>query len=274
MKSQKIRYGVQIIFLILILIVSINHLAEEQGWTFLPTSPNLHAVCPFGGVATIYTSITQDTLVKKLHPSSIVLMWGVLFSALLLGAIFCGWICPFGTIQEFLGKVGRKLFKRRYNNLLPRKIKPYLSYFRYIFLAIIIYKTAETGKLFFEPYDPYSTLFNIWSDELSVLAYVILGITLVAALIEERAWCKFACPFGAILGLFNKFSLYKIHLNSSQCISCGACNRHCPLEIDVQNGATVNSSICTRCGKCLTVCPAKSDTIEYQIGKFREVNQK
>lgn len=273
MKSQKIRYGVQIFFVVLILLISINHLAVEKGWNFLPTNPNLHAVCPFGGVATLYNMMTQDTLVKKLHPSSIVLMWSIFFSALLLGAVFCGWICPFGTVQELLGKIGRKIFKKRYNRILPQKAKPILRAFRYIFLAIILYKTAQTGKLFFEPYDPYHTLFNIWSDELSLLAFVVLGITLVAALLEERAWCKYACPFGAILGLFNKFSLYKIHLNSNQCVECDACNHHCPMEIDVQQAGSVSSTICIRCGKCVTACPAKSNTLEYQFGKFREVNE-
>ncbi|MCK4258435.1 MAG: 4Fe-4S binding protein [Halanaerobiales bacterium] len=273
MKSQKIRYTVQAIFLILILLISFNHLVAEKGWSFLPSNPNLHAICPLGGIATLYSMITQDIIVKKLHTSNIVLMWSVIAMGIFLGAAFCGWICPFGTVQEYIGRLGRKIFKKRYNKFIPKKIKPFLQAFRYIFLAIILYKTVETGKLFFAPYDPYHTLFNIWSDELSIISFVILGITILAGLIEERAWCKYACPLGAINGLFNKISIFKIHRNEKQCLDCGICNRECPMDIDVDNKSKITSSICVRCGKCVSICPAKSDTLEYQVGKFNEVSE-
>lgn len=274
MKSPKIRYTVQIFFLVLVLIFAVNHMAQEKGWNalkILPFNANLHALCPLGGVETLYTMVTNDTLVKKVHTSSIVLMWGSLLLAVILGAAFCGWLCPFGTIQEFLGRLGKKLFGKRYNRFIPAKVGHYLQYLRFVLLAIILWQTAETGKLFFGSWDPYHTLFAIASSEITITALIILAVTLLASLFEERAWCKFACPLGAINGLFNKVSLFKIRRNAAQCIDCANCSRQCPMKIDVAQREKITSTICLRCGRCLSACPAKSDTLEYQIGKYSEV---
>lgn len=273
MKSQKIRYTVQILFLILVIIFAVNHQLAERGIKFLPSNANLHSLCPMGGVETLYTMVTQDTLVKKVHNSAIVLMWGALLLALLLGAVFCGWLCPFGTVQEFFGWIGKKLFGKRYNHFLSDGARKYLQFLRYVVLAIILYQTAQTGKLFFETWDPYHTLFAIVSDEISLLAYGILAVVLLAAMVEDRAWCKFVCPMGAINGIFNKFSIFKIHRNKSQCIDCGACDHACPMNISVQDKDKVTSTLCTRCGKCVTACPAQMNTLEYQLGKFCEVSK-
>lgn len=114
------------------------------------------------------------------------------------GAVFCGWVCPFGTFQEWLGKIGRILFKKKYDNVIPHNIDRVLRYFRYIVAAWIIYITAVSGKLIFGDYDPYYALFNFWSDEVAVQALVILGFIVLASLIAERPWCKYACPLGAL----------------------------------------------------------------------------
>lgn len=90
-------------------------------------------------------------------------------SAVLFGPIFCGWLCPLGTLQEWIAKAGKKIFKVKYNKFIPYKYDKYLRYLRYIMLIWVLYMTAATGKIAFEAYDPFYILFNLWSSELDNL---------------------------------------------------------------------------------------------------------
>src|SRR5512133_1662858 len=108
-----IRRFVQIFFFGLIALISINHTLVEtgNGIPFL-SSASLHALCPFGGVVTIYQYMTEGTFVQKIHESAFILMILGFLLAVLFGPVFCGWICPFGTFQEWIASLGRKILKR------------------------------------------------------------------------------------------------------------------------------------------------------------------
>lgn len=96
LKEQKLRFYIQLFFLIFIGLISLNHtLAESGEGIALLSTASLHAVCPFGGVETLYSFVSKGEYVKKIHSSSLVLMAAVFFMTLLLGPVFCGWVCPF-----------------------------------------------------------------------------------------------------------------------------------------------------------------------------------
>lgn len=269
-KSQKkdlIRLAVQIFFLALIILISFNHFRSEQGLPpLLIGAPSLHAVCPFGGVVTIYTYFTQGTFIQKIHQSSFTLMWLVLVLTLLFGPVFCGWICPFGTVEEFIGKIGRKIFKKKYNNFFPSVIDKPLRYLRYVILLLVVYNTAISGKLLFANFDPYFALFNIWSSEVTRLSLLILGLILVGSLFVERPWCKYLCPFGALLGIFNFFRIVKLKRNEKTCINCKACDRVCPMNIDISTSKTITDPQCISCLLCTDEmdCPV-SNSLNFSL---------
>ncbi|MBI4928833.1 MAG: 4Fe-4S binding protein, partial [Anaerolineae bacterium] len=116
-----VRSLVQAFFFGLIALISINHSLAESGQGIpLLASASLHALCPFGGVVTIYQYATAGTFVQKIHESSFILMIIAFLMALLFGPVFCGWVCPLGSVQEWFAGIGRKLFKkRRYNHFIP-----------------------------------------------------------------------------------------------------------------------------------------------------------
>ena len=269
-KNQKkhfVRLAVQIFFLALIILISVNHFRGERGLApLLIGSPSLHAVCPFGGVVTIYTYLTEGTFVQNIHQSSITLMWLVLALTLLFGPVFCGWVCPFGTVEEFVGKIGRKIFKKRYNTFIPSKIDKLLKYLRYVVLLLVVYNTAISGKLLFSNFDPYFALFNIWSSEVTRLSLLILGLILVGSLFVERPWCKYLCPFGALLGIFNFFRIAKLKRNEKTCIDCKACDRVCPMNIDISTTKIVSDPQCISCLLCTDEmdCPV-SDSLNFTV---------
>ena len=271
-KVQTWRKWIQIGFFVLVAwIATINGLAE-MGVT-LPAflgGASLHAICPFGGVVSFWNLATLGTLVKKVHDSSVVLAVLGLLLAILFGPVICGWICPFGTFQEWIGKLGRKLFKKRYNHFVPKKLDGILRYLRYLVLAWVSYMTVISGKLIFQDYDPYYALFNFWRSEVAISGYVILGIVVVLSLFVERPFCKYACPYGAFQGIFNLFRVFKIRRKEATCISCNACSKACPMNIDVAKAGIVHDHQCISCMKCTSeaACPVK-ETVDFSSAKPR-----
>lgn len=271
MKEPKSRWrlAVQIVFFVLVAAISVNHTLGEAGVSIpILSSASLHAICPFGGVVSIYQVATAGTYVQKVHAASFILMIIAFLVALLFGPAFCGWLCPMGSIQEWFGKLGKKILGRRYNRLVPAKLDGVLRYLRYAVLAWVVYMTAVTGKLIFADYDPYFALFNLWSSEVSIGGIVVLAVTLVGSLFVERPFCKYACPYGAVLGVFNLFRVFGIRRNPPTCTSCKACDRACPMNIEVSSKpGRVRDHQCISCLECTSekACPVK-DTVIFGLG--------
>ncbi len=268
-KKIRIRPIVQIFFFALIALISINHtLAEYGGGIPFLSQASLHALCPFGGVVSIYQYLTIGTFVQKIHESSFILMILGFLLAVLFGPVFCGWVCPLGTFQEYVGKLGKKLFPKKYNRLIPYKYDKYLRYLRYGMLVWVLYMTAVTGKLIFSDIDPYFALFNFWSSEVAIGGLIVLGITLLLSLFIERPWCKYACPYGALLGITNLFRIFKIRRSESTCISCNLCTKTCPMNIPVSELTVVRNHQCITCMECTSeaVCPV-ANTVTLSTGR-------
>lgn len=264
-KKPWYRLGVQIFFFVLVLLISLSKFFQENQITipFL-SSASLHAICPFGGVVSIYKFATVGTFVQKVHESSFILMFISLILAIGFGPVICGWVCPLGSFQEWLSKIGRKIFGKKFNTFVPENIDKKLRYLRYFFLIMVLYQTAVTGKLMFQDIDPFYALFNLWSEEVAIQAYIILGVTILLSLFVERPWCKYICPYGAFLGIFNFFRIFKIRRAESTCISCKACDRACPMNISVSKSNAVTDHQCISCLKCTSEnnCPI-ADTVEF-----------
>lgn len=265
-RSIWIRKVVQWGFFVLIALIAVNHnLAESgQGIPFL-SSASLHAVCPFGGVVSIYQFAATGTFVQKIHESAFALMVIAFVLAVLFGPAFCGWICPFGTIQEFVSGFGRRFFRRRFNHFVPVKLDNGLRYLRYIVLAWVLYMTAVSGQLVFADYDPYFALFNFWTSEVSLIGIGILVLTLALSFFVERPWCKYACPYGALLGLTNLFRVFSIRRSDPTCKHCAVCATDCPMNIPVDRLDVVRNHQCISCLECTSeaVCPV-AKTVEFK----------
>lgn len=268
-KKFNLRLMVQIFFFVLIALISVNKTlaAAGIGIPFL-SATSLHALCPFGGVATFFTLVTSGFFIPKTQISAVILMGLVFLLALLFGPVFCGWICPFGAFQEWLGKIGRKIFKKRYNQFIPSKFDKVLRYLRYGVLVWVLTVTAVSGALKFANLDPYHALFKFWTGTVALPALILLGVITIGALFVERPWCKYTCPYGALLGLFNKIRIFKIRRKTETCVSCQKCSRSCPMNIDVCSGETVTSLSCISCYECTSDrnCP-KAETLVVQATK-------
>jgi polyferredoxin len=271
-----LRRGIQIFFFLLVALIATNGALQERGiniFSFVEGA-SLHAICPFGGVVSFWQLASAGTLVKKVHESSVALAIIALALSALFGPVICGWVCPLGSVQEWLGSLGRKIFKKRYNGFVPAKLDKGLRYLRYIVLAWVSYMTIVSGKLIFQDYDPYYALFNFWTGELALAGAAILVATLLLSLFVERPFCKYACPYGAFQGIFNLFRVFGIKRIAATCIDCKACDRACPMNIEVSTSATVRDHQCISCLKCTSeyACPVAA-TVEFAAGKAEKTGE-
>lgn len=266
-----IRPIVQLFFFVLVALIAVNHTLAENGQPVsLLSRASVHAICPFGGVETLYQLVTSGTYIQKVFPSAFILMVIGLVMAALFGPVICGWVCPLGTIQEWFGVLGRKIFRRRYNHFIPERADNILRYARYLVLGLVIYFSAKSAALVFADYDPYFALFHFWTGDTAVTALLILGITLAGALFVERPWCKYACPYGALLGIFNLFRIFQIKRNESLCELDGACDRACPMNIPVSKKTIIRDHQCISCMECTTEasCPF-GGVVEFSTGGLK-----
>lgn len=251
MKSKHIRLIIQIFFFVFVGLVTVNHSLVEagKGFAFLPDT-SLHAICPFGAVETFASLAIDQELIRQLHASVIVLGSVVLILTLVLGPVFCSHICPLGSIQEWVGKLGRKIFKNRYNKLIPKNMHRILKYVRFVVLGLIVWQTYTTASLIFKGFDPYYALYHFWTGEATIAAIAVLVVTLLLSLFVERPWCKYACPYGGLLGVIGKISPFKVRRSQTACITCGKCNERCPMLINIDKKSKVSDTLCNRCMQC------------------------
>lgn len=220
--------------------------------------PPIDAFCPFGGLESLYGYIAYGEFIKRTNLSSLVLLVGTVITAMVVGRAFCGWICPLGTMQEWLNRLGKKFTGKTIE--VPQAIDKYLRYTKYVVLLVIIALTWYTGTLIFRDIDPwvaYAHIFGGW-EKLAErpVGLVLLVITLLGTVFIDRLWCKYLCPFGAFLGIFHRFSLVKINADQDSCHSCKVCERKCSMQVKVISDNT-NERECIACGECVAKCPSK-----------------
>ncbi len=191
----------------------------------------------------------------------------LLLLGLLLGRGVCGYLCPFGLLQELLHKVP---FPKRN---LPWKPLIYMKYV-ILFLFVLILPAFFTNYVgigdpaFCKYVCPAGTLEGgipllLTHPELrqamgTLFAWKlgILVLTLAGCMVTARFFCKVMCPLGAVYGLVNKYSLYHLNIDRNRCVSCGRCRRGCPMEVDPVHSP--DSAECIRCGSCEKNCPQQA----------------
>jgi ferredoxin len=261
-----IRRSIQITFFLFVFMVVFSHFVDKRGidipW---PTVGNFHAICPFGAVETAGRLILEGNFIPKIHESNLWTFFGVALSTLIFGSFFCGWLCPLGSVLEWIGGMGKKLFKKRYNRLISEKVDHALGFMRYGVLALIVFATTRSGTLVFQRFDPYYALFHFWMGDVFFTALAVLGLVVLLSLFFERPWCRWLCPFGALLGLVQIISPWKIRRNEENCTSCRICVNKCPMRIPLHKKKVILDTRCNRCLSCVTSCK-KEGALEYSAG--------
>ena len=198
--------------------------------------------------------------VPFLHPAAMFLLVSFLAISILFRKAFCGWLCPIGTLSEGLWKFGRRMFG---NWALPRWADLPLRSLKYILLTFFLYAVATMSAGSIEAFlsSPYGLVADVkmlhFFQHLTETAAFTLGALLVLSIFLQNFWCRYLCPYGALMGLAAIFSPAKIRRDEERCIDCAKCTKACPALLKVDKLVCIQSAECTGCLECVAVCPAE-----------------
>jgi polyferredoxin len=203
-------------------------------------------------------------MVHQIHPAGFFIFTGILLMSLFLGKSFCSWVCPVGFISDLIGDFGKKLFGK--NVKLPRWADYPLRSLKYIlllfFVSTIISLRSQQLAMFLD--SDYNVIADIklfdFFRYLSEFSIIVLTILVVLSIPIKNFWCRYLCPYGALLGLTSLLSVLKIRRHAPTCIDCKLCDNVCPSSIKVSKVKHVLSDECTSCLQCVDVCPM-TDTL-------------
>lgn len=234
--------------------------------------PAASGACPIGSFQAV---VGSSKFGFSYYITGFLILLGVL-----LGRFICGFLCPFGWLQELLHKIPSK-------KLSTKKLKP-LTYLKYIILLLAVVllpmlavNDVGMGDPFFCKYIcpqgvlegaiPLSLVnegIRAALGTLFVQKLFILIAVVALSILFYRPFCKWICPLGAFYALLNKISLLEIKIDEQKCVSCGKCAASCKMDVDVRK--TPNHAECIRCGKCITACPADALCFHYGFGSSRK----
>src|SRR3989339_2136702 len=162
---------------------------------------DFEAYCPFGGLSSLGSKLFQGTMSCNMSETQVVLGIGLLVGVIVLGKLFCSYICPIGTITEWLGKLGDK-FKLRRN--IPNAADRPLRILKYGILFYTLYYTMTSSELFCKEFDPYFASVYLFDNTDITLYFAIPAfvLTVLGAVFFRLFWCKYLCPLGALSNIF------------------------------------------------------------------------
>jgi polyferredoxin len=188
---------------------------------------------------------------------------------------FCSWVCPGGTFSRALEWVGTKTLWRRGRRLaLPRWLDLPLLSLKYLLLAFFVWIVLVQMPLAaIEGF--MGTPFNMAADakmllffrNVSGVAAWVLGAIVVLSVVVKHFWCKYLCPYGALLGLASLLSPQRVVRDAATCNDCQACARACPVQIPVHRRASVWTAECTGCLSCVAACTVPDCLTSTRRGK-------
>lgn len=235
--------------------------------------PGALGSCPIGSL--------QAVLGDRNHQFSFYVLGLLMLFGVLMGRLICGFLCPFGFIQELLYKIPTP--KLSIKPSADRRMR----YLKYIILVafVIIAPLALTNS--FGIGSPYfckwicpagtlegglplvlsnpalqKTIGNLFYWKLGILVLVI-----VSSLFIYRPFCKYICPLGAFYALFNRFSFYQVKIDHNACIGCKACEKVCRMQVRLTENKDIGE--CIRCGACKAACPQKAIYTEFCGKKYK-----
>jgi len=271
--SQRIRFAVQVFFVLLNLWVGFQFYlwvrwAETGGQSAAVSRPaGVEGWLPIEGMMQFkYVAATGEF--PRLHPAAFFLFVVFAFSSLLFRKSFCGWLCPVGTVSEYLWKFGRWIFGRNFS--LPRWIDLPLRSLKYLLLSFFVYAVTSMSAAAIADFvgSPYGLvvdvrMLNFFRFAGVATIYVVGGLAL-ASIFVQNFWCRYLCPYGGLMGLISLLSPARIIRNESACIDCAKCAKACPAALPVDRLVQIRSAECMACLECVAVCPAK-DALSLQL---------
>lgn len=264
--SQVLRHAMQLAFLALNVWIGLEfwlfvRYYETGGHTvFVRRPPGVEGWLPIASLMNLKVLLLTGRM-PLLHPAGMFLLIAFLAASWIFRKSFCGWLCPVGTVSEYLWRLGRQTFGRNFR--LPRWADIALRSLKYILLGLFLYAvgsmTVPAIHAFLE--GPYGIV-----DDVKMLNFfrylglgggVVVALLVIASVFIQNFWCRYLCPYGALMGFAGLASPLRIRRNPNLCIDCAKCAKACPSALPVDQLVTIRSAECTGCLQCVAECPAE-----------------
>jgi len=279
-RIHRLRFAVQVAFALVCIWVGvqfhffIKYLDSGGSGAFANRPPGVEGFLPIASLMGLYYFFLTGA-VHPVHPAGIFILAAILIMSFVFGKTFCSWVCPIGLLSEYLGNLSERGFRRRFK---PHRILDYaLRSLKYLILAFFSYSIfivldRSALRAFLD--SPYNKVADIkmyyFFAEISRFAFIVIAALFVLSFLVRHFWCRYLCPYGALLGILSVLSPNKIKRNETRCIDCGRCAAACPVMIPVDKASTVVSDECTTCLECIDACPV-ADTLGVRSPLGRRV---
>ena len=232
--------------------------------------PAASGACPIGSFQAV---VGSSKFSFSYYITGFLILMGVL-----LGRFICGFLCPFGWLQDLLHKIPGPKFSTEKLRALTY-VKYVVLVLAVVLLPVLVVNDVGMGDPFFCKYIcpqgvlegaiPLSAVNSGIRAALGTLftrKMIILAAVIILGVLFYRPFCKWICPLGAFYGLMNRVSLLGIKVDEHRCVSCGKCAKACKMDVDVTRSP--NSAECIRCGKCVSACPTDAVSFSYGFAKY------
>ncbi len=237
----------------------VRHFQSGGNAPYYPRYPGVEAFLPIGALVSLKNWLFNGQI-DPVHPAALVLFLTFLALALLSRKSFCSWFCTVGTIEEVLWKIGQRLWGRLWQpwfwlDRLLQSLKYMLLIF-FIKLIVLDMPLAAVRGFLAAPYWAMADIKMLhFFVSLAGIPLVTIVLLLVLSLFFRNPWCRYLCPYGALLGILSFFSPARIRRDPAVCIDCGTCSKVCPARLPVDKKIQILSPECTGCLTCVENCP-------------------
>ncbi len=264
-RSQILRHTMQALFLALnvwiavefYLFVRFYETGGQSAWASRP--PGVEGWLPIAALMNLKVLLSTGQM-PALHPAGMFLLIGFLAASWLFRKSFCGWLCPIGTISEYLWRLGRGTFGRTFRLLHPVDVA--LRSIKYLLLGLFLFAVGSMSVAAIHAFleGPYGIVDDVkmlnFFRYLGLTGGIVLAALIVASVFVQNFWCRYLCPYGALMGLASLASPLRIRRVEALCIDCARCAKACPSSLPVDRLVTIRSAECTGCLQCVAECPA------------------
>ncbi len=240
------------------MVVFVHHFTTQGASPYISRPPGVDGFLPIGALASFKYWISTGEITPY-HPAALVLFVTFIAMSLLAKKSFCSWLCPVGTISEWLWKGGNKLTGRniRLWNWFDIPLRA-LKYVLLLFFAKLLLLDMPVQALSGFLRSPYWAMSDVKMLQFftapSLQTIIIVSVLILLSIVIQNFWCRYLCPYGALFGLVSTLSPMKIRRNSETCKHCRKCERACPSRLPVARKRIIHSPECTGCLSCVHNC--------------------
>lgn len=242
--------------------VFVNGMAQGNPTPLFARPPGVEGFLPIGALTSLKQWLVSGNI-HPVHPAALVIFLAILLMSLLAKKSFCSWLCPVGTLSEGAYKLGSRIFGRnfrvwRWLDIPLRGIK-YLLLIFFVKIILIDMPNEALGSFLDAPYWAVSDIKMLrFFTNMSATTITVLLILTVLSFMYKNFWCRYLCPYGALLGLVSMASPFKIRRDPAGCTGCRRCTQVCPSRLEVHACSSLSSPECTGCLTCVANCPERT----------------